>query len=108
MIKPRIKKGDNVIILIGKDKKKSGKVLKVIAADNKIIVDGLNTVKKHMRPKNQGEKGQVVTVSRPINLSNVKIICPFCKKATRVVYKFETKGEQSVKIRICHKCGAKI
>ena len=108
MIKTRIKKGDNVILLIGKDKKKSGKVLKVIAADNKIIVDGLNTVKKHQRPKNQGEKGQIVNVSRPINISNVKLICPACKKATRIVYKFETKGDKTVKVRVCQKCGAKI
>ncbi len=108
MIKTRIKKGDNVILLKGKDKKKSGKVLKVLATDNKIIIDGLNTVKKHLRPKNQGEKGQIVTVSRPINLSNVKVICSSCKKATRIVYKFETKGDKSVKIRVCHKCGAKI
>ncbi|MCX6737204.1 MAG: 50S ribosomal protein L24 [Candidatus Parcubacteria bacterium] len=108
MIKIRIKKGDNVIVLKGKDKKKTGKVLKVISSDNKIVVDGLNTFKKHERPKNQGEKGQVVNVSRPINLSNVKVICPTCKKATRIVYKFETKGEKVLKIRVCHKCGAKI
>ena len=106
MIKTRIKKGDTVILLIGKDKKKSGKVLKVLSANNKIIIDGLNTVKKHQRPKNQGEKGQVVTVSRPVNISNVKLICPSCKKATGVAYKFETKGEKTVKVRVCKKCGA--
>jgi len=108
MIKIRIKKGDNVIVLKGKDKKKTGKVLKVIASDNKIIVDGLNTFKKHERPKKQGEKGQIVNVSRPINLSNVKVICSTCKKATKIVYKFETKGGKVIKNRVCHKCGAKI
>jgi large subunit ribosomal protein L24 len=108
MIKIRIKKGDNVIVTKGKDKKKIGKVTKVIAADNKVIVDGLNTFKKHERPKNQGEKGQIVNVSRPINLSNIKAICPTCKKATRIVYKLETKGDKVIKTRVCQKCGAKI
>jgi large subunit ribosomal protein L24 len=108
MIKIRLKKGDNVILLKGKDKKKTGKILKIMAAENKIIVDGLNMVKKHERPKKQGEKGQTVSVARPINLSNVKIICPSCKKATKIVYKLETKGGKVTKIRVCHKCGAKI
>ncbi|MCX6730128.1 MAG: 50S ribosomal protein L24 [Candidatus Portnoybacteria bacterium] len=96
----KIKLGDTVLIIAGKDKNKSGKVTEVFPKDNKIIVEGLNIMKKHIRPKKQGEKGQRVEVPRAIDVSNVQIVCPKCKKATRIGHKII--GQD--KTRICKKC----
>ena len=95
-----IKKGQNVIVVTGKDKGKKGKVLKAFPAIDKVIVEGVNLQKKHVRPKKQGEKGQMVEVTVPIDISNIKLICDKCNKATRVGYKVEGKE----KFRICKKC----
>jgi len=95
-----IKTGDTVLIIAGKDRGKSGKVNEVYPRSNKIIVESLNIVRKHVRPKKEGEKGQRVEVPRPIDVSNVKIICPKCKKAARIGYRVIGKG----KVRICKKC----
>lgn len=97
----KIKKGDNVLVIAGKDKGKTGKILKAFPKEMKILVEGVNFRKKHARPKKEGEKGQTVEVSSPINVSNVKIICPKCGKAARIGYK----KEKDRKLRICKKCG---
>lgn len=68
----KIKKGDNVIIIAGKDKGKKGKVVHVLVADEKVVVDGVNMSKKHQRPRKSGEKGSIMNVSMPIHVSNVK------------------------------------
>ena len=68
----KIKKGDNVKIITGKDKGKSGKVVRALVKENKVIVDGLNMMKKHQRPRKSGEKGSMMNVAMPINVSNVK------------------------------------
>lgn len=99
-----IKKGDTAKIITGKDKGKSGKVTKVFHDSKKIALDGLNLYKKHVRPKKQGEKGELVEVSRPIPISNVMIVCSTCKKQTRTSHRVEGKG----KTRVCKKCGAGI
>ncbi len=100
----KIKKGDLVLIIRGKDKGRSGKVIKVLPKENKVVVEGLNLVKKHVKPKREGEKGKIIEIERPIYVSNVKLICPHCSKPTRVGYKFE--GEE--KYRFCKKCQALI
>jgi len=100
----KIKKGDNVKIIAGKDGGKSGKVLKILTDKNKILVEGLNLYKKHVRPKNQGEKGQVVSVPRPIDASNIMLICSACGRAVRVGYR----AEGDAKKRYCKKCSALI
>ncbi|MEK9154916.1 MAG: 50S ribosomal protein L24 [Patescibacteria group bacterium] len=100
----KLKKDDKVKIITGKDKNKAGKVLKVFPKERRILIEGLNIYKKHARPKKQGEKGQVITVSRPINASNVMLICPSCGKSSRTGLLFE----QNKKFRICKKCRAKI
>ena len=100
----KLHKGDTVKIIKGKDSGKTGKIIRVLSDRNKIVVEGLNTFKKHVRPKKQGEKGEVVLVSRPLYASNVKILCGSCKKPTRIGAKIEEKN----KFRICRKCGAKI
>lgn len=100
----KIKKGDTVLIIKGKDRNKSGKVMKVFPKKNKIIVEGLNLIKKHVKPRRQGEKGKIIEISSPIYISKVKLICPNCNRPTRLGYKIE--GEN--KFRICKKCQAKI
>ncbi len=100
----KIKKNDTVLIISGKDKGKQGKVLDAFPKEGRIMVEGINLRKKHQRPKKSGEKGQIVTMPGPVNVSNVKIICPGCKKPTRVGYKVEEKR----KTRICKKCKQEI
>ena len=100
----RIKKGDNVKILSGNDKDKTGEVLEVIPKKNKIVVKGVNVRKKHVKPRSQGEEGGIISVECAIDSSKANVVCPKCGKATKVGYS-EEKGE---KIRVCKKCGAKI
>ena len=100
----KIKKGDTVLISAGKDRKKTGKVIEVFPKDRRIMVEGINIVKKHVKPKRSGEKGQRVEVPRPFSVSNVKLICPRCKSAVRVGFKIIDKR----KYRVCKKCGQEI
>ncbi|KKQ23324.1 MAG: 50S ribosomal protein L24 [Candidatus Wolfebacteria bacterium GW2011_GWC1_37_10] len=100
----KIKKGDNVKIITGKDKGKNGKILAVFPVKGRILVEGLNLYKKHVRPKHTGEKGQTVMIPRSIDVSNVGLICPSCNKITRIGHRIE--GEK--KLRVCKKCGATI
>lgn len=100
----KIKKNDKVLVITGKNRGKTGKVTDVFPRRSAIIVDGINLQKRHVKPKKQGEKGQVIEVEAPVDVSNLKIICPACNKPTRVGYKVE-KGE---KYRVCKKCDATI
>jgi len=100
----KIKKDDQVLIIAGNDKGKKGKVLKSIPTKNRIVVEGIALVKKHVKPKKSGQKGQVVSAPRAINISNVELVCSKCGKATRVGY--ET--VEGKKYRVCKKCGARI
>lgn len=69
----KIKKGDNVIIMAGKDKGKSGKVVRALPKENKVVVEGLNMTKRHQRPRKSGEKGTMISMAMPLNVSNVKL-----------------------------------
>ncbi len=80
----KLKKGDNVIIRTGKDKGKSGKIVHVLVKENKVIVEGLNMMKKHQRPRKSGEKGSIKSIEMPINSSNVMILDPKEGVATRI------------------------
>jgi len=100
----RIKKGDTVLIISGKDKGKKAKVLVAFPRQNKITVEGVNIVKKHRRPRSEKEKGQVVEIPKPIDVSNVKLVCPKCSQTVRVGYKRVEKK----KYRVCKKCGQEI
>ena len=100
----KIKKGDQVFIISGKDKARKGKVIESLPKKGKVVVEGINIIKKHVRPKKTGEKGQIIQRAAPLDVSNVKLICPKCGEATRVGYKIA----KSRKYRICKKCGAEI
>jgi large subunit ribosomal protein L24 len=100
----KLKKGDNVLIIAGKDKGRTAKIMKAFPKAGGVLVEGINLKKKHVRPKREGEKGQVVNVPSVINVSNVQMICPKCGKATRIGYKIEKDNKQ----RICKKCNQDI
>lgn len=100
----KIKKGDKVMIAKGKDRGKSGKVIKALPEDGKVVVEGLNLYKQTIRAKKQGEQGQIVDRPMPMRVENVMVVCGSCNKTTRVGY--ELKNDK--KLRICKKCKAKL
>lgn len=100
----KIKKGDTVLIMSGKDRGKRGKVLDAFPKSGKLTVEGLNLLKKHVKPKKSGEKGQIVQLPGSIPASRVKLVCPKCGEPARVGYKIAEKN----KYRICKKCNQEI
>ena len=100
----KIKKGDQVLIISGKSRAKRSKVLEALPFSGKLLVEGVNLRKKHVKAKRQGEKGQIVELPAPIPVSNVKLICPKCGSPARVGYKFV----ENKKYRICKKCNQEI
>ncbi|HUC02007.1 MAG TPA: 50S ribosomal protein L24 [Candidatus Paceibacterota bacterium] len=100
----KLKKGDNVKIMSGKDRGKTGVIMTAFPGSDRITIDGLNVFKKRSKPRTQGEKGQIVAVSRPMAASKVMIICPNCKAPTRL----GGRTEGSRKVRYCKKCQATI
>jgi large subunit ribosomal protein L24 len=97
----KIKKGDNVKIISGKDRGKTGKVMRSIPAEQAIVVEGLNMVTKHIRAT-ANRKGQRIKLPAALDVSNVQLVCPKCGKSTRVGYKVM----EDKKMRICRKCNA--
>ena len=96
----KIKKGDTIYILAGKDRGKSGKVLRITDNGERALIDGLNMYKKHSRPKRQGEKGEIVSVPRPLQISNIAVACSSCSRGVRVGFRVEGKK----KTRFCKRC----
>lgn len=103
-MKMNIKKGDTVYVITGKDKGKSGKITAVYSDKNKVLIENVNIVTKHQKPKSQQDKGGIVKKPAPVDASNVMVVCPVCNKATRISHK-EIDGK---KARICKKCGASL
>lgn len=103
-MKMTIKTGDTVVVIAGKDKGKTGKVSAVYADANKVLVDDVNVVTKHQKPRSQQDKGGIVKKSAPIDASNVMVVCPICGKATRVAHS-ENEGK---KVRSCKKCNGSL
>ncbi len=97
----KVKKGDQVQVIQGKDKGRTGTVRRVIPKENKVVVDGLNIVKKHVKPRGEKQKGGIIRVEKPLYASKVMVVCPSCGEPTRVGYQIDKKGE---KYRICRKC----
>lgn len=96
----KIKKGDEVKVIKGKDKGKVAKVEKVFAKLNTVLVEGLNQYKRHVKARAQNQKSEIVTISKPLPVTNIVLICPKCHNPARVGYKI-TDGEKQ---RICKKC----
>lgn len=104
-MKMHVKKGDNVKILCGKDKGKTGEIIRAIPQQQRVVVQGANMMKKHQRPTQANQEGGILTIEAPIHVSNVMLICPSCKEATRVS---KRTNEQGKKVRVCKKCGKDI
>lgn len=100
--KVHVKTGDTVIVLSGTERGKKGKVLEVSPKEGKVIVEKVNLVKKHVKPRRMGEQGGIVEAEGAMYASKVQIVCPRCGKPTRVGHKVLTDG---TKERICKKCG---
>lgn len=100
----KLKKGDKVIVIAGKDKGKQGAVEKVWLKTDQVTVAGVNMGKRHSKPRSQGQKGGIIDFIRPLTVSKVALLCPKCKKPTRVGYKLI----KDSKVRICRKCNQEI
>ena len=100
----KIKKNDTVVVLSGKDKGKQGKVLGTIPSEAKVVVEGINKVTCHIKPRKQGEEGGIVKREAAIAACKVQVVCPKCNKGTRIAHKIE--GDK--KIRVCKHCGAEL
>ena len=104
----KIRRNDNVLVLTGKDRGKQGQVRSVLTKKNRVIVDGVNMIKRHQRPTQQAGvavPGGIVTREGPIAISNVMVVCKSCNKATRTSIRVRQDG---VKVRVCKRCGADI
>ena len=105
MNKMSIKKDDLVVVLSGKDKGKQGKVLTVLPKENKVVVEKVNVVSRHTKPRKQGEAGGIIHKEIPMYACKVMRVCPKCGKPTRPAYKLLADGNKS---RVCKKCGETI
>lgn len=97
----RIKKNDTVMVITGKEKGKKGRVLSVYPSKNRVLVERLNIVKKHMRPSRKYVRGGIIEKEAPLHISNVMLVCPKCDKPTRIGATVLPDGE---KVRVCKKC----
>lgn len=100
----KIKKGDTVKVIVGKDSGKLGVVEKVFRSENLLIVKGIHILKKHVKPSKSHPTGGIIEINKKINISNVSLLCPVCGKTGRVKYKIEN----DLKIRVCSKCGKSV
>ena len=100
----KIKKGDTVVVLSGKDKGKQGKILEVMPKEGKVVVEKINVVSRHTKPRKQGDQGGILKKEAPLCACKVQKVCPKCNKPTRIGHKVEG----GKKVRVCKKCGAEI
>jgi len=98
----KIRKGDRVRVLTGKDRGREGEVTFAYPDKGRVIVDGLNVAKRHQKPTQATQQGGIIDKEMPMRVDNVAIICPACSKTTRIGYRFDTDG---TKVRVCKKCG---
>ncbi len=105
MSKVHVKKDDTVYVLTGKDAGVSGKVLQVLPDDSRVLVEGVNMVTKHKKPRGRGQQGGLVHQEAPVSSSNVMLVCPSCKRPTKIARKILPKGG---KVRVCKHCGETI
>ena len=96
----KIHKGDTVRVMVGKDRGREAKVEQVFPKHKRVLLPGINQYKKHRKPQGEGKPGEIVTLSRPITMANVALICPKCKQPTRIGYRIA----ENKKSRICRKC----
>jgi large subunit ribosomal protein L24 len=100
----KIKKNDNVMVIVGKDRGKSGIVESVFPVEEKAVVKGIHIMKKHVKPSKKNPQGGIIDMNMKLDISNLMLVCPNCGKLTRIGYKIE----KGVKIRICKKCSVSV
>ena len=101
LVKLHVKKGDTVVVLSGKDKGKEGKIISAMPRAGKVVVEGVNKVKRHSKPSLKVPNGGIVTKEMPLHACKVQLVCPACNKPTRVGHK-DVNGKNA---RVCKKCG---
>ena len=101
LVKLNVKKGDTVLVLAGKDKGKQGKIIESLPKKGKVVVEGVNKVKRHTTPNQKHPEGGIIAKEMPMHASKVQLVCPACNKPTRVAHK-EVNGKSA---RACKKCG---
>jgi len=99
----KIKKSDNVLVITGKDKGKTGLVERVFPTESRLVVKGIAIAKKHVKPSKKNPQGGIIDINQKINSSNIMIVCPSCGKPTKIAFKMIDDNKK--KIRICKKCG---
>ena len=99
----KLKKGDEVVVVVGKDKGKTGKIEKVFPKINKVLVLGINQYKRHLKARSQSQPSEIITKTLPLSIANVKLICSKCHLPTRVGFSFENQKD-----RVCKKCNQAI
>lgn len=101
----KLKKGDTVMVIAGKEKGKTAKIVRVLRDENRVLLDGVNLVKRHRRANRQGRKGQIVDIPQPLHASNVQILDPKSGKPTRIKI---TRGKSGERVRVAVKSGQEI
>ncbi len=101
----KIKKGDLVQVMVGKDKGRQGKVLRVLPSERKVVVENINVVKKHHKSRGANDPSRIIEVVKPLDWSKVMVVCPHCHQPTRVGIKLNSQGK---KVRYCKKCQGEI
>lgn len=100
--KVHVKKGDTVMVIAGKDKGKKGKILRVFPAKGRVLVEGINMIKRHTRPTQKVQQGGIITKEAPLDASNVQLVCASCGHPTRTGKKLLADGRR---VRVCKRCG---
>lgn len=100
----KLKKGDTVTVVRGKDAGKTGPIEKVFAKEAKVLVAGINQFKRHVKARMAGQKSEIITLTKPVGVENVMFVCPHCKKLARIGYKMLKDG----KTRVCKRCSAEL
>jgi large subunit ribosomal protein L24 len=103
--KTYLRKNDQVEVIVGKDKGRVGKVLRVLRSEDKAVVERINMVKRHTKPREMNQQGQIVEKEAPVHVSNLQLICPECTKTGRISMKIL---EDGTKVRACKSCGGTI
>ena len=101
MTKLHVKKGDTVVVLSGKDKGKQGKIITAMPSKGKVVVEGVNKVKRHTKPSMKAPQGGILDKEMPLHVCKVQLVCPACNKPTRIGHK-TVDGKNA---RVCKKCG---
>ena len=103
-----VRSGDTVYVTNGRERGKTGQISKVLVDKNRVIINGVNLVKRHTKPRPGVMQGGIIEKEAPIHASNVMLVCPSCSRPTRTGHRFEGEGEQRRKVRYCKHCGEAI